>query len=310
MGISRLNAAARSASYSAAQESHTVNMTRTSEKNCMSARDTAEFSEFAQKLAETEKQYEEAVAEAEKNSNVKAESTNKSDKSDKTEKRSLSELIKEQTDKIDRMFSDNSGDRRNDNQLASIKLKIRSGRILNANEERYLSKYDPDAYSNYRTTQDACRMFRCQLSSCRTRDEVNGMRLSNALSALSAYKKAIKHGGDGSAVAGLNMALEREISSFSQSARFRSLPTSAERDKYYMQLAKARKFEREKRLAERANASSKKKKQVKQPGDGKMTVSQVMNSPLGRKVRSSEKGSGGMCFSAGSFSTYKMNQKG
>lgn len=310
MGVSRLNAAARSTTHSAEQESHTVKMTRASEKSYTSARDTAEFSDLAQKLAETEKQYEEAVAEATKNTNVKAESTNKSGKSDKTEKKSLSELIKEQTDKIDKMFSDDSGDRKNDNQLISIRLKIRSGRILNASEERYLSKYDPDAYSDYRTTQDACRMFRCQLSSCRTRDEVNGMRLSNALSALSAYKKAVKQGGDGSAVAGLNMALEREIRSFSQSARFRSLPTSAERDKYYMQLAKARKFEREKKLAERANANSKKKKQIKQPGDGKMTVSQVMNSPLGRKVRSSEKGGGGVCFSAGSFSTYKMNQKG
>lgn len=310
MGISRLYAAARSTVYSAEQESCSVKTASASGKNYTSARDTAEFSELAQKLAETEKQYEETIAETAKRSNVKTESTNKSGKSDKTEKKSLSELIKEQTDKIDKMFSDGSEDRGNDNQLTSIKLKMRSGRILNASEERYLSKYDPDAYSDYRTTQDACRMFRCQLSSCRTRDEVNGMRLSNALSALSAYKKAIKQGGDGSAVAGLNMALEREISSFSQSARFRSLPTAAERDKYYMQLAKARRFEREKKLAERANANRKKKKQIKQPGDGKMTVSQVMNSPLGRKVRKSEKGGGGMCFSAGMFGTYKMNQRG
>lgn len=310
MGISRLYAAARSAVYSAGQESYAVKVTRVSEKNCTSARDTAEFSDLAQKLAETEKQYEKAASEATKNAGVKTESTDKSDKTEKKEKKSLSELIKEQTDKIDKMFSDGSESRGNDRQLVSIKLKLRGGRILNASEERYLSKYDPNAYSDYRTTQDARRMFRCQLSSCRTRDEVNGMRLSNALSALSSYKKAIKQGGDGSAVAGLNMALEREISSFSQSARYRSLPTSAERDKYYMQLSKARRYEREKRLAERANAGRKKKKQIKQPGDGKMTVSQVMNSSLGRKVRNAEKGGGGMCFSAGSFSTYKMNQKG
>ncbi|MDE6732142.1 MAG: hypothetical protein K2J77_04625 [Oscillospiraceae bacterium] len=224
---------------------------------------------------------------------------------------SFSELIKEQTDKIDRMFSKND-EAVNELQLNSIKMKLRSGMTLSADEEKYLEKHDPDGYTNYRTTLDARRMFRAQLSCCRTKDDVNGMRLSNALSALSAYKKAMKNGGDGSAIAGLNMALEREISDYTKSARFKSLPTAAERDKYYMELAKARRFEREKRAAEKLNATRKKKKQIKQIGDGKRTVAQVENSPLGRKVRNAGKGGACLSYSAslmtGSYK--KMDQKG
>lgn len=299
MGIARLSAVGglRYAGSAAESQSVAVKVTK------VSARDTAVFSDTAQDFAAAVKETVEKAEAAVEAAKTDAEKTE--------DKKSVSEMIKEQTEKINSLFSDKSG--KNDRQLISIKLKIRSGRSLSANEAKYLSKYDPDAYSNYRTIEDSRRMWRCQLASCRTKDEVNGMRLSNALSALSAYKKAIKQGGDGSEVAGLNMALEREISSFSQSARFRNLPTSAERDKYYAQLAKARKFEREKQLAQRVNSRNKKKKQVKQPGDGKMTVAQVMNSPLGRKVRNAGKGgSCGVCFSSSSFgSSYnRMDQKG
>lgn len=257
-----------------------------------SARDTAYFSEEAQRAVEAAQN---------------AETAKETD-----DKKSFAELIKEQTEKIESLFSKKEYDKASDRQLMSIRMKMRGGLTLSANEERYLEKNDPDGYENYRTTRDACRTFRTQLMCCRTKDEVNGMRLSNALSALSAYKKATKGGGDGSAVAGLNMALEREISSFSQTAKYRDLPTAAERDKYYMELAKARKFEREKQNAKRLNALRKKKKQVKMPGDGKRTVAQVQNSPLGKKVRKANKSSCcGICYTSTAKSSYrKMDQKG
>lgn len=258
-----------------------------------SARDRAYFSESAEAAIE------------------KANSANP-EKSD-GEKKSFSELIKEQTEKIDKMFSKSDNEADSKLQLNSIKMKLRSGFTLSANEEKYLEKHDPDGYANYRTTQDARRMFRAQLSCCRTKDEVNGMRLTNALSAFSSYKKATKRGGDGSAVAGLNMALEREISDYTKSARYNSLPTAAERDKYYMELAKARRFEREKRAAEKLNALRKgKKKQVKQVGDGKRTVAQVESSPLARKVKNAGKGGSCMAYSSqlATKSYRKMDQKG
>lgn len=274
MGVSRVTAAASLGGAVSSISERSVNAV------VIKKRDRAEFSESARE-ASTEK--------------------------------SFSELIKEQTEKIDRMFSKND-EAVNELQLNSIKMKLRSGLTLSADEEQYLEKHDPDGYTNYRTTLDARRMFRVQLACCRTKDDVNGMRLSNALSALSSYKKAIKNGGDGSAVAGLNMALEREISDYTKSARYNSLPTAAERDKYYMELAKARRFEREKRAAEKLNAlrKDKKKKQVKQPGDGKRTVAQVENSPLGRKVRNAGKGGACLAYSSSLMtkSYRKMDQKG
>lgn len=227
-------------------------------------------------------------------------------------KKSISEMVKEQTEKLHKMFgSDESENTSKSNRLMLIKQKMRGGLTLSADDEKYLSKHDPDSYSNYCTMQDARKTFRMQLMCCRTKDEVNGMRLSNALSALSSYKKALKNGGDGSAVAGMNMAFERDISSFTQSSRYRSLPTAAERDKYYMDLAKARKFEREKQQAKKLNAKLKKKKQVKVPGDGKRTVAQVQNSAVGRKVRNAGRGSCGVSFSSFASSSYrKMDQKG
>lgn len=287
MGVSRVgSAAALNIAASSVSERSAV-----SEKQ--PSRDRAYFSESAEAVIEKE------------NADKSADSDNKAEKS-------FAELIKEQTEKIDRMFS-KTDEAADENRLNSIRMKLRSGLTLSANDEQYLSKHDPDGYTNYRTTLDARKMFRCQLACCRTKDDVNGMRLSNALSALSSYKKAMRNGGDGSAVAGLNMALEHEISDYTKSARYKSLPTAAERDKYYMELAKARRFEREKRAAKKQNALRKgKKKQVKQPGDGKRTIAQVENSPLGRKVKNA--GKGGTCLSYSSSlmrkSYTKMDQNG
>lgn len=288
LSVSRAAALSNGVGASGSPREMTVKDTKTA------SRDTVFFSEYTYEADKSEK------------------TANAKNAEEKETGKSMSELIREQTEKIDKLFSSKENDRDKEKQLMSIKMKMRGGLVLSANEEQYLSKHDPDAYSNYRTTQDARRSFRMQLMCCRTKDEVNGMRLSNALSAMSAYKKAIKHGGDGTEVVGLNMALEREISSFANSSRYRGLPTAAERDKYYMELSKARKFEREKRLADKQNATRKKKKQVKQPGDGKRTVAQVNNSALGKKVRKANSGSVcGMCYAPSAVRSYqKMDQKG
>ena len=267
----------------------------------VSARDTAFFSTQARIAAQT----------AAQTASEKVEESASSEK--KEEQKTLSDIIKEQTEKIDSMFSSASDyDKSKDKVLLLIKQKMRSGLSLSVTEEKYLSKNDPDSYSNYRTIVDARRSFRTQLAMCRNKDDVISMRLSNALSALSAYKKAIKQGGDGAEVAGLNMALEREISSFSRSARYQSLPTAAERSRYQIELAKARRYEREKRIADRVNALRKKKKQIKTPGDGKRTVAQVENSYLGRKIRNADRGASCvMSFSSFAGSSYKkFDRKG
>lgn len=177
---------------------------------------------------------------------------------------------------------------------------MRTGGTLTPAEQQYLAAKDPEGYSTFQQIESSRKMYRCSLSACRTKDEVNSMRLSNALSALSAYKKAIRNGGDGAAVAGLNAALDKEIRSFTNSADYRRLPTVAECNKFDRDLAKAKRNEREKKLAEKRRLEAKRKKTLaakklaakrarykKTSGDGKMTVAQVMSSPTAKKVLAS-----------------------
>ncbi len=280
-----------------------------------------ELSEKLAALAEKAEQNNQNIADkADGNFADKTESVSSDDPQNKNEGKSISELIKEQTEKIDNMFSQEKYDRSNDKRLGSIKAKMRSGQTLTPSEQQYLAAKDPDTYSVFQTTESARRSFRCSLSACRTKDDVTAMRLSNALSALSAYKKAIKNGSDGSAVAGLNAALDREIHSFTSSANYKRLPTVAECNKFDRDLAKAKRNEREKKLAEKRKleakrkrtlaarkAAAKKAKYKKTPGDGKMTVAQVMSSPTARKVLASRSRSS--CVGAAYVSDYKRTGK-
>ncbi len=208
-------------------------------------------------------------------------SPNKDDK-----KKSFAELLEEQKNRFDKLFPNIAG---SDNTIGGIKNKIRQGRKLTAYEQQILSVKDPAAYESYQRINVARKMFRCSLNNCRTRDDVIGMRLSNALSALSSFKKAIREGGDGNDVAALNAAFENELRDFSRSS-YRSLPTVAECNKFDRDIAKARKYEREKRLEkqrEKLRGKKYKKKTKKTPGDGKRTVAQVLADPTSKKVLAS-----------------------
>lgn len=230
--------------------------------------------------------------------------------SDKTEKKkSLAELLEEQNKRVENLFSHIT---QKDNTLSVIKNKIRQGQKLTAYEQQTLSAKDPAAYESYRKVDTARKMFRCSLNSCRTRDAVIGMRLSNALSALSSYKKAIREGGDGNDVVALNAAFENELRDFTKSAGFRALPTVAECNKFDRDISKARKYEREKRLEKRRQqlrSKRYKKKAKKTPGDGKRTVAQVLSDPTSKKVLAS-RAKRTYCACAKGFSLYlKMNSR-
>lgn len=242
-----------------------------------------------------EKQSAENAAEQPKTENYAAE------KPEDDTKKSISEMVKEQMEKLDSLFAQREYDKADDNRLSGIKAKMRTGSGLTPSEQQYLAAKDPDAYSSFQRTETAKKMYRCSLNACRTKDEVNAMRLSNALSALSAYKKSIRNGGDGADVAGLNAALDREIRSFTGTSNYRRLPTVAECNKFDRDLAKAKKNEREKKLAEKRKLEAKRKRTLaakklaakraakykKTPGDGKQTVAQVLSSPTAKKVLAS-----------------------
>lgn len=229
-------------------------------------------------------------------------------------KKSIAEMVKEQMEKLDSLFGDKEYDKASDSNLSSIRTKLYMGKKLTPAEQQYLAKRDPNTYSQYQQLETQRRIYRCTLRSCRTKDQVNGMRLSNALSALSEIKKAAKNGGGISGIAGLNAALNDEINEFTRSGEYNRLPTSAEVNKVNRDLAKARKYEREKRAEQREKLKAKrkkKKKTKKTPGDGKRTVAQVMSTPEAKKVMRSRANS---AYSAGqemaiASHLYKMNRK-
>ncbi len=231
---------------------------------------------------------------SEKTAEAAETAVEKTEAADTAEKpKTLSDMIKEQMEKIDSLFAEPEYDKSKDARLLSIKSKLFRGLTLNSSEQQYLASKDPDSYKTFQQTESARKMFRCSLRACRTRDEVISMRLSNALTALSEYKKATRKGGDGNAIAGLNYALENEIKSYASSADYQRLPTVAECNKFDRELAKAKRYECEKRREEmKARIDRKYKKKHKTVGDGKRTVAQVMSSPLARKVLASRRRSG------------------
>lgn len=213
-----------------------------------------------------------------------------SGEAEKSEQKTLAEMVKEQMDKIDSMFAEKEYDKSTDSKLLSIKGKMYRGLNLTPAEQQYLAAKDPDTYSTFQTINSARKMFSSSLRACRTRDDLIAMRLSNSLTALAEYRKAIRKGGDGSAIAGLNAALEREIQSYARTREYQSLPTAAECNKFDRELAKAKRYECEKRREEmKARIDRKYKKKSKNVGDGKRTVAQVMASPLARKVLASRR---------------------
>ena len=253
--------------------------------------------------------------------NVKQKNTDRAEFSsrnstdaEKEEKKSFSEMLNEQTERIRKMFGDTE-EERDRAKLSSLRFKIYNGKNLTPEEEAYLEKKDPNSYSNYCQNKLAAKMYRAMLKNCRTRDQVNAMRLSNALSALSEFRKSAKNGGQ-SPVAGMNAAMERELKDFVRSPDFKRLPSDAECGKFDRDLAKAKKFEREKLAAKRREiiekrrkSRNKSKKAEKTPGDGKQTVAQVMASPTARKVLASRRRNTGTTSPEGVSYIYKMNLK-
>lgn len=209
---------------------------------------------------------------------------------EKPKEKTLAEMVREQMEKIDSMFKETEYDKSRDGQLLGIKSKMYRGLRLSPSEQQYLAAKDPDEYSKFQEMESARRMFKCTLNSCRTRDEVNSMRLSNALTALAEYRKAVRNGGDGQAIAALNSSLDREIRDYMRTASYQSLPTAAECNKFDRELAKAKRYECEKRREEmKARNDRHYKKKYKTVGDGKRTVAQVLTSPLARKVLASRR---------------------
>lgn len=208
--------------------------------------------------------------------------------------KSVADWVKEQMEIIDRMNAEKEYDKHNDKQIQSINNKLNCGQKLTATEKQYLMAHDPIAYQNAQQIENERKYYSKMLCCCRTKDDVNSMRLSCSLSALAELKKL--KSGDTESLSRIiqrNAALESELRSFVRKGGYSALPSAAECRKVAADLRKARRYEQEKKRAKEAErkksaeAKRKAKKYRKNPGDGKQTVSQVLRSPAARKVRRS-----------------------
>lgn len=236
-------------------------------------------------------------------------------------KKSLSDWVKEQMKLWEENNAKREEQKRNDTQLQNINSKLNMGQKLTPTEKQYLAAHDPMAYQNAQRIETERNYYAKMLNCCRTQDDVHALRLSNAVSALEELKKIRSGGGDAMSSLSLimqrNAAFESETNRFVRSGGFSALPTRAECRKVAADLRKAKRYEIEKKRAKAlerkktAEAKRKAKKLKKNPGDGKLTVAQVMQSSTAKKVRRSMAKRAYLCSARAAFHVVsKMNRKG
>ncbi len=235
--------------------------------------------------------------------------------------KSLSDWVKEQMELLETNRREREEEKRHDPQLQNINNKLNMGQNLTPTEKQYLMAHDPIAYQNAQQIENERKYYSKMLCCCRTKDDVHAIRLSNAMSALAELKKIRNGGGDGMAslsrIIQRNAAFESETNRFVRSGGYSALPTRAECRKVAADLQKAKRYEREKKRAKdlerkkSAEAKRKAKKLKKNPGDGKQTVAQVMQTSTARKVRRSMAKRAYLCSARAAFHVVsKMNRKG
>ncbi len=236
-------------------------------------------------------------------------------------KKSISDWVKEQMKLWEENNAKREEQKRSDTQLQNINSKLNMGQKLTPTEKQYLAAHDPTAYQNAQRIESERNYYAKMLNCCRTQDDVHALRLSNAVSALQELKKIRSGGGDAMSSLSLimqrNAAFESETNRFVRSGGFSALPTRAECRKVAADLRKAKRYEMEKKRAKAlerkrtAEAKRKAKRLKKNPGDGKRTVAQVMQSPTAKKVRRSMAKRAYLCSAQAAFHVVsKMNRKG
>ena len=138
-----------------------------------------------------------------------------------------------------------------------IDTKLRSGKKLSAAEMEYLKEHDPQTYEKARKIQMEREAFERELKKCRTKEEVQRVKLSHAAASMAAVKEADTNPNipKGQKLALImqelakNNALCDAERAFIQSGDYGRLPTENERLKAEEDLKKAEEAEKDMELA-------------------------------------------------------------
>jgi len=134
-----------------------------------------------------------------------------------------------------------------DDKLSSIRQKAYAGKKLTDDEKQYLQEKDPLTYQKLRQNEQEQKAYEQELKKCRTKEDVQRLKLSHIGSTL-ATVKSIENNPNISQEKKLQMIslenakcdkLERSTRAFVKSGEYAQLPTEAEQAKAEKELQEA-----------------------------------------------------------------------
>lgn len=125
---------------------------------------------------------------------------------------------------------------RENNELASIANKMKSGDKLTAEELEYLQRNNPELYRQYVEIQQEKEAYKRELESCKTKDEVEKVRINKMNGLLSAAKSVSNNPNipEGAKLALMEQILMKAMGiqevhmEFVKTAHYQELPTDEE----------------------------------------------------------------------------------
>ena len=154
--------------------------------------------------------------------------------------------VRRQAEEIRKSRSDGSA-----KLSAQIDLKLNSGQKLTAEEMDYLQKTDPQKYQKLKAMEAEQENYEKELKRCKTKEEVQRVRMSHTASSLSAVNNIINNPAIPEEKKfelvmhehHKHMALETSTKEFVENGRYAKLPTDAEKMKAEKELKEAEKAE-------------------------------------------------------------------
>lgn len=135
-----------------------------------------------------------------------------------------------------RQYREDAQKMRESRQMASIDAKLKSGEGLTPEEEEYLKQNNPEAYKEYQEIRQERAAYKKQLKSCKTKEDVEKLKLNKMGSFLAEAKKipnnpAIpeeKKLGLMEKLLKKVMGVQKAHIAFTKTAKYQSLPTEEE----------------------------------------------------------------------------------
>ncbi|MCI9362007.1 MAG: hypothetical protein HFG65_13860 [Hungatella sp.] len=136
-------------------------------------------------------------------------------------------------------------------ELGKIRTKLNTGKRLTSDEMAYLEEHDPQLYKQAKTLEMERQAYEQELKRCKTKEDVQRLKMSHAASSLSAVNE-IKNDPNIPSGAKLGLivqehckfsSIEAATQEFIDSGRYSKLPSEQEQHKAEKEMEEARKAE-------------------------------------------------------------------